>query len=80
MRGSSRSSENLTISTDNNTTSTSEPKNEEQAHLSLMASHHSDDEEVSETKLFSSSELHITFNDLHDEYVKLTKLFLKEKT
>ncbi|KAF1883673.1 hypothetical protein Lal_00012590 [Lupinus albus] len=30
---------------DNDTSSTSEPESEEQAHLSLMASHHSDDEE-----------------------------------
>ncbi|KAE9591188.1 hypothetical protein Lalb_Chr20g0115741 [Lupinus albus] len=30
---------------DNNTSFASEPKNEEQSHLSLMASHHSDDEE-----------------------------------
>ncbi|KAF1880025.1 hypothetical protein Lal_00022152 [Lupinus albus] len=49
---------------DNNSSSASEPESEEQAHLSLMVSHHSDDEEVNESILFSSSELQTAFNDL----------------
>ncbi|CAL0317264.1 unnamed protein product [Lupinus luteus] len=65
---------------DNDTSSASEVQNEEQAHLSLMASHHSDDEEVNDSNLFSSSELQSAFNDLHDEYVKLSKIFLKQKS
>ncbi|XP_019414896.1 PREDICTED: LOW QUALITY PROTEIN: elongation factor 1 alpha-like protein [Lupinus angustifolius] len=35
---------------DNDTSSASETDNEEQAHLSIMASHHSDDEEVTPSK------------------------------
>ncbi|KAF1893057.1 hypothetical protein Lal_00044187 [Lupinus albus] len=64
---------------DNDTCSASEPKSEEQAQLSLMASHHSDDEEVNESNSFSSSKLYSAFNDMHDEYMKLTKIFLKQK-
>ncbi|KAF1870623.1 hypothetical protein Lal_00025996 [Lupinus albus] len=64
----------------NDTSLASQPEGEEQAHLSLMASHHSDDEEVNESNSFSSSELQSAFNDLHDEYMKLTKLFLKQKS
>ncbi|KAF1865929.1 hypothetical protein Lal_00033392 [Lupinus albus] len=52
----------------NNTCSTSEPENDEQVHLSLLVSHHSDDEEISESKPFSSSELQLAFKELHDEY------------
>ncbi|KAF1881686.1 hypothetical protein Lal_00032155 [Lupinus albus] len=52
----------------NDTCSAYEPENEEQAHISIMASHHSDNEEISETKPCSSSELQMGFNDLHDEY------------
>ncbi|KAF1866213.1 hypothetical protein Lal_00024211 [Lupinus albus] len=60
--------------------SASGPESEEHAHLSLMASHHSDDEEVNESIFFSSSELQTAFNDLHDEYKKLSKMFLKQKS
>ncbi|KAF1870790.1 hypothetical protein Lal_00039440 [Lupinus albus] len=65
---------------DNDTCSTSEPESEEQTHLSLMASHHSDDEGVNESIPFSSSELQTAFNDQHDEYMKLSKMFLKQKS
>ncbi|KAF1898671.1 hypothetical protein Lal_00023680 [Lupinus albus] len=65
---------------DNDTSSSSEPESEQQTHLSLMASHHSDDEEVNEFIPFSSSELQTAFSDLHDEYMKLTKVFLKQKS
>ncbi|KAE9612419.1 putative transcription factor interactor and regulator CCHC(Zn) family [Lupinus albus] len=65
---------------DNDTSSASEPESEEQTHLSLMASHHSDDEEVNESIPFYSSELQTAFNDLHDEYMKLSKMFLKQKS
>ncbi|KAF1879740.1 hypothetical protein Lal_00039753 [Lupinus albus] len=41
---------------DNDTSSASEPESEEQAHLSLMASHHSDDEEY----LHSGCSKHMT--------------------
>ncbi|KAF1896113.1 hypothetical protein Lal_00042878 [Lupinus albus] len=64
---------------DNDTSSASEPESEEQAHLSLMASRHSDDKKVNESIPFSSSELQTAFNDLHDEYMKLSKMFLKQK-
>ncbi|KAF1863306.1 hypothetical protein Lal_00031305 [Lupinus albus] len=65
---------------DNDISYASKPESEEQAHLSLMASHHSNDEEVNESIHFSSSELQIAFNDLHDEYMKLSKMFLKQKS
>ncbi|KAF1870552.1 hypothetical protein Lal_00025715 [Lupinus albus] len=64
----------------NNTCSTSELENDEQVHLLLLVSHHSDDEEISEIKPFPSSELQLAFNELRDEYVKLRNIFLKQKT
>ncbi|KAF1859114.1 hypothetical protein Lal_00000942 [Lupinus albus] len=49
---------------DNDSSSASQPESEEQAHLSLMASHHSDDEEFLESKtIFSISRETTCYNN-----------------
>lgn len=58
-------------------------ENEEQAHLSFILLHHSnDDDEVSNFDLsdkHSYDELQYTFNDLHAECLKLPGLCAKQK-
>lgn len=67
---------------DNDVSSDSDSDHEEQAHLSLMASHHSDDEnEVSDADLDNPSflELQDAFIELHKESLRLSKLCSKQK-
>lgn len=55
-----------------------EVTNEEQGHMTLLVSHHFDDDnEVNNDKL-SYDELHDAFNNLHDECLKLYRLNVKQ--
>ncbi|KAF1877014.1 hypothetical protein Lal_00033567 [Lupinus albus] len=60
----------------------SDSDNEENAQIALMASHQSEDEldEVSNSfELHSYDELQEAFNELHDEFLKLSKICSKQK-
>lgn len=67
---------------DNDISSSSDSDNEENAQIALMASHQSEDEldEVSNSfELHSYDELQEAFNELHDEFLKLSKICSKQK-
>ena len=66
------------------TLETTHEENEECANLTLMASHHSDDEEneVSDSELnykYSYEELQNAFNELYEECINLSKTCAKQK-
>ncbi|KAF1891569.1 hypothetical protein Lal_00015169 [Lupinus albus] len=66
----------------NDISSSSDSDNEENAQIALMASHQSEDEldEVSNSfELHSYDELQEAFNELHDEFLKLSKICSKQK-
>lgn len=69
---------------DNDISSSSESKNEESVNMTLMASHHSDDEEneVSDSEINdkrSHEELQNAFNELYEECINLSKTCAKQK-
>ncbi|KAF1883505.1 hypothetical protein Lal_00044274 [Lupinus albus] len=67
---------------DNDISSSSDSDKEENAQIALMASHQSEDEldEVSNSfELHSYDELQEAFNELHDEFLKLSKICSKQK-
>lgn len=68
---------------DNDISSSSESEDDEYANLTLMASHHSDDEqEVSDSELNfkpSYEELQNAFDELFEEFINLSKTCAKQK-
>ncbi|KAF1858779.1 hypothetical protein Lal_00044284 [Lupinus albus] len=78
----SKNFNNNKVNNYNDISSSSDSDNEENAQIALMASHQSEDEldEVSNSfELHSYDELQEAFNELHDEFLKLSKICSKQK-
>ncbi|KAF1894548.1 hypothetical protein Lal_00039649 [Lupinus albus] len=78
----SKNFNNNKVNNYNDISSSSDSDNEENAQIALMASHQSEDEldEVSNSfELHSYDELQEAFNELHDEFLKLSKICFKQK-
>ncbi|KAF1891568.1 hypothetical protein Lal_00015168, partial [Lupinus albus] len=78
----SKNFNNNKVNNYNDISSSSDSDNEENAQIALMASHQSEDEldEVSNSfELHSYDELQEAYNELHDEFLKLSKICSKQK-
>ncbi|KAF1894408.1 hypothetical protein Lal_00027105 [Lupinus albus] len=78
----SKNFNNNKVNNYNDISSSSDSDNEENTQIALMASHQSEDEfdEVSHSfELHSYDELQEAFNELHDEFLKFSKMCSKQK-